>query len=257
MLEVAVPARGGSPDGQQHQRRDPRQTQRGARGRPRHGLSDLRHGKRPQRLSPRPGEISKRELDAGSGHRKGPPRGPRAVARRLRFPAGDVPGPRGGVRAAGRFGLHAAGHRLSRRAGVPHAGHRPSVLARRVVLPAGQAGDVQRPRLRPAADGAGRLRPRLFRPRILPGQSQPLQRQSHRPVRLAVQLRRLPPGGRPQPDGQARPPPGRRRQDGNGWRSGLRDAPGRTTSGDQRLLHVRYIGHLFRLSSHCASSWGR
>ena len=51
---------------------------------------------------------------------------------RLRLPAGHVPDPGGGVRAARRERLHAASVRVPRRAALPAAGDRQEVLARRV-----------------------------------------------------------------------------------------------------------------------------
>ena len=77
--------------------------------------------------------------------------------------------------------------------------------------------------------------------------------QSHRPARLDGELRRLPAGGRAEPAGQDARQAG---QDGNCRRPGLRHAPGGPAPGDQRLLHVRHAGHLFRVPANAGADRG-
>ena len=172
------------------------------RGRHPHRLPRRRHREHAGRQACRRGEVPRRETDARGGDRAGPGRAPaRAVCERLRLPARHVPGAGRRVRAARRQRLRAAGADVPRRAAVPPARDRQEVLARHVALQ-GQAGHVQRPRVRPAAAGTGRVPLRHPGPRLLPDSRNRYQRPD-RPDGLVHQLRRVPPGRRAQPAREA------------------------------------------------------
>ena len=124
----------------------------------------------------------------------------RGVERWLRFSARYVSGSRRRLRPARGGRLHAARLGSPRRAALSHPRNRSSILAWGRPLHRSAARHLQRTWLRPSLNGTRRVRSRLFGPRLLLQQPQPLPGQAPGFDGLADELRCLPAGGRTEHD---------------------------------------------------------